>query len=149
MRQTIAEKMRRIAVMWLPILLVGLGGCGKTATVTGNVTYQGRPVAYGSVIFLNADKTARSGVIAMDGSYRVEGVLPGTATIGVISRDPARGRSAVRGRKSTSPVPTAGTAPSVPATGWFPLPSRFESPASSGLRCEVNPGPNSHDIEMK
>jgi hypothetical protein len=141
--------MRRIAAMVLPILLIGVGGCDKTATVTGTVTYQGRPVTYGSVIFLNADKTARSGVIATDGSYRVEGVLPGTARIGVISRDPARGRSAVRGPKSASPATTSETAPTAPASGWFPLPSRFESPASSGLSCDVNSGSSSHDIEMK
>jgi hypothetical protein len=149
MQQAVAEKTRRIAAILLLVLLVGAGGCGKTATVTGNVTYQGRPVTYGSVIFLNADKTARSCAIATDGSYRVEGVLPGTVSIAVISRDPAKGRSAVRGRKSTSPAKTAGASPSVPATGWFPLPSRFESPASSGLSCDVSSGLSSHDIDLK
>ncbi len=149
MRQAVAEKTRRIAAMMLLVLLVGAGGCGKTATVTGNVTYQGRPVTYGSVIFLNADRTARSCAIATDGSYRVEGVLPGAVNIAVISRDPAKGRSAVRGRKSTSPAKTAEASPSVPAMGWFPLPSRFESPAASGLSFDVSPGLSSHDIEMK
>jgi len=131
----------------LPILLAVAGGCNRTATVTGKVTYQGRPVTYGSVIFQSADKTARAGVIAADGSYRVEGVLPGRATIAVISQNPAKGRSVVRVGK---PAPTAtGASPSEPATGWFPLPARFESPASSGLSCEVDPGPSSHDIELK
>ena len=149
MRQAVAGKMRRSGAVLLPLLLAIAGGCSKTATVTGKVTYQGRPVTYGSVIFLNADKTARSSVIAPDGSYRIEGVLPGTVKIAVISRDPAKGRSVVRGRKSPPTDKTAGASPSVPATGWFPLPARFESPASSGLSCNVDSGPSGHDVEMK
>ena len=145
MRQAITTTTRRLGAMLLPILLAVAGGCNRTATVTGKVTYQGRPVTYGSVIFQSADKTARAGVIAADGSYRVESVLPGKATIALISRNPAKGRSVVRVGK---PAPT-GASPSAPATGWFPLPARFESPASSGLSCEVAPGPSSHDIELK
>jgi len=149
MRQAITTTMRRSGAVLLPILLAVAGGCSKTATVTGKVTYQGRPVTYGSVIFLNADNTARSGVIAADGSYRVENVLPGTVKIAVISHDPAKGRSVVRGRKSTPTAKTTGASPSVPAGGWFPLPPRFESPTSSGLGCDVSAGPSGHDIEMK
>jgi hypothetical protein len=135
--------------MLLPIVLVGISGCDKTATVTGKVTYQGRPVTYGSVIFLNADKTARSGAIAADGSYRVERVLPGTVKIAIISRDPAKGRSANRGHKPVQPETNAGASPTMSVASWFPLPSRFESPASSPLGCNVPSGQFNHDIDLK
>src|SRR5262245_2949554 len=89
---------------WLlfPTLLAGACGCADTATVTGKVSYRGRPVTYGSVIFLSADKTARSGVIGPDGTYTVEGVHPGQAKVGVISRDPSKGR-ARRGSRAAAP----------------------------------------------
>src|SRR5438128_758039 len=73
--------------------IIGLCGCGRTATMTGKVSYKGRPVIYGSVIILHADNTARSGIIQADGGYTVEGIQPGTVKIGVISRDPSKGTS--------------------------------------------------------
>ena len=90
MKRQISEK-RDGRRLLLPILLATICGCGSAARVTGKVTYQGRPVKYGSVIFLSADKTARFGVIEPDGSYTVESVPSGTVTIAVISRDPQEG----------------------------------------------------------
>ncbi len=147
--ETGTRKTRLIAALLSSTLLAGAGGCSKTATVTGKVTYQGRPVLYGSVIFLNADKTARSAAIAADGSYRIEGLLPGAVRIAVISHDPAKGRSVVRGHKSAQPEKNPGGPPSPPMAGWFPLPPRFESPATSGLDCDVVSGQVSHDIDLK
>ncbi len=149
MRQPVSKQKRWIAALLLSILLAAAGGCGKRATVTGKVTYQGRPVTYGSVIFLSADNTARSGAIAADGSYTVEGVPLGAVKIAVISRDPSKGRSVVRGRKPARSDNHARTASPKPAAGWFPLPSRFENATSSGLGCDVASGQLHYDIEMK
>ena len=91
------QAFQRITRTWLlPVLLAGVCGCDRGATVTGKVRDQGRPVTYGSVTFLSADKTAHFGVIEPDGSYAVEGVPRGTAKIAVISHDPSKGRSTVR-----------------------------------------------------
>ena len=104
----------RLAGWLFPILLAGVCGCGNTAKITGKVTYQGRPVVHGSVTFLSADKTARSGVIEADGSYAVEGVPSGTVQIGVTSRDPSRGHTVVRDGRRVHPDKIE---------GWFPLPA--------------------------
>jgi hypothetical protein len=82
--------------IWLSVaamFLVGASGCGRTATVKGKVTFQGRPVTHGSVILLSSDGKARSGVIESDGSYSVENVPAGDLKIGVISRNPSKGRT--------------------------------------------------------
>ena len=42
--------MRRARAFGPLVLLAALTGCGGTATVSGKVTYQGRPVLSGSVI---------------------------------------------------------------------------------------------------
>ena len=138
---------RWIASATVLIAIATAGGCGNGATtVTGKVTYRGRPVTYGSIVFLSADKTARSAVIQPDGSYTVENVPPGPVRIGVISRDPAKGRAARRKRQSSPP----GSPPAVPAaTGWFPLPAEFETAETSRLGCTVTGGRFHHDIELK
>ena len=132
------------------ILLAAVCGCGKsTATVTGKVTYQGRVVSYGSVIFLSANKTARSGVISPDGSYTVDGVALGPVSIAVISHDPSKGRSVLRDHKPAQPG-SQGTAPQEAALKrWFPLPRTFENPLTSGLGCTLASGRVSHDIDLK
>ena len=103
--------MRR-AFRIMPVLLfVALSGCGDgTATLSGTVTYKGRPVTSGSIIVLNGDGTARSGVIQPDATYTVAGVKLGRVKIGVLSPNSARLRDAskcIRRRVSFTPVTVA------------------------------------------
>ncbi len=148
MRRSIAGKNCVAGRLLLLVILAGVCGCGRTATVAGKVSYQGRPVIHGAVTFLSADKTARSAAIEPDGSYTVEGVPPGIVKIGVISRDPARGRSAVAGQTAVRRQ-EPGAAPAPPMPGWFPLPARFEDPGSSGISLEVGSGRVRYDIDLK
>jgi hypothetical protein len=149
MRRRVPREVRWLRCLPAVILLAGACGCGNTATVTGKVTYQGRPVTYGSVIFLSADNTACEGVIEPDGSYTVQGVHAGDVKIGVISRDPSKGRSVLRGEKPARPGKAGGAPRKPPPEGWFPLPTRFEDPASSGLGCTIASGHVVHPIEIK
>src|SRR5262245_55103088 len=116
------------------LLLIGAAGCGSKATVMGKVSYQGRPVVYGSVIMVGSDKKASSGVIEPDGRYRLEGVHPGLVRVAVTSRNPSKARShqgkniAGSGKKAIE--------------GWFPLPSRFEDTEKSDLVFTVTKGRN-------
>src|SRR5690349_503951 len=88
--------MRRTFVI-AAVLIGAAAGCGgQGATVSGKVSYKGRPVVSGSVIVLNPDGTARTGVILPDGSYTVEGVSRGLVKIGVLSPDPAHTRSILK-----------------------------------------------------
>jgi hypothetical protein len=130
----------RIVALLGAMVFAALGGCGgRTATVTGKVSYQGRPVTYGSVIFVGADKSARSTAIEADGSYMVASVPRGIAAIAVISPDPSKGRAA---KKQDVANETA-------AKQWFALPSKFEDPRTSGLACTIDAGHVSHDIDLK
>jgi hypothetical protein len=132
---------------WLAVgLLLSACGCGRTATVSGKVTYQGRPVTYGSVTFLGPDQTAHSGVIGHDGNYTVAGVYPGEVKIGVISHDPSKGRSVLRGDKPARPGKN-GTKPGT--EGWYPLPHKFEDPEASGVGCVVSAGRVTYHIELR
>jgi hypothetical protein len=133
----------------LLLLLAGVGGCSRTAKVTGKVSYQGRPVTYGSVIFVDGTKAARSCAIGADGSYAVEGVTPGNVEIGVISRDPSKGRSAVHGRKLAQTDKKGAGSSGTATGGWFPLPAKLENPETSDITCTVGSGRVTHDIDLK
>src|SRR5438046_4965070 len=113
------------ALACLPlILLTTLSGCGgETATLSGKVTYRGRPVTSGSIIVVHEDGTARVGVIEPDGTYAVEGVKRGRVKIGVFSPDPAHARSILtpdenRAKEALKHVKGAKKATKPKAAGW-------------------------------
>jgi hypothetical protein len=134
------SKNARWAVALLGVILVTTAsGCGGPATVTGKVTYLDRPVTYGSVVFLSADKTARSTAIEPDGTYTVERAPRGTVAIAVISRNPSKGRKAK----------SEGGDHAADVKQWLPLPPKFEDPSTSGLGCMVDANRVHHDIELK
>lgn len=125
-------------------VLAMASGCAKTATVKGTVTFGGKPVTHGSVILLSPDNTAQSGPIDQNGSYIIEGVHPGEVKIGVISRAPSKehSKAADRGKKNAA-------AKHEKDKDWFPLPRKYEDPATSGLTCNVGAGIVEHDIALR
>src|SRR5947208_1149647 len=88
--------MPRVIPCSLICVALGLTGCNSGSTLTGKVSYKGRTVTSGSVIVLNADGTAQSGVIHPDGRYVVNGVKIGSVRLGVFSPDPAHARSILK-----------------------------------------------------
>ena len=149
MRPHSSKNVLRFGWLLVSMSLAGVCGCSRTAKVTGKVTYQGRLVTYGSVIFFSPDKTVRSAAIEPDGSYTVEGVPRGTVQIAVISRDPSKGRSVVRGRKPVYPGQKGAGSPETAVKGWFPLPPKFEVPGAAALSCTVDSGRVGYDIDLK
>jgi hypothetical protein len=110
--------------------------------VAGKVTYQGKPVAWGSVTVLAADGSTHQAGINPDGTYRLEKVPTGPARVGVSSPDPKP--SARAARSGDDRVSTAG--PDLPPGAWFPLPDKLGDPNTSGLTLTVG-GPG--DLDLK
>jgi hypothetical protein len=117
-------------------------GCAPArGDVSGKVTYQGRPLVYGTVMFLGRDNLPVMGPIRPDGSYTVTGVLVGEAQVAVNSPDPLPAqRVDKRGRAMTSPVDRS---------QWFPIPEDYGDPRKSGLQCPVGRGQTPYDIDLK
>jgi hypothetical protein len=140
---------------WLAsaILAVSLSRCGNgTATLSGKVTYRGRPVTSGSIVVLNADGTAKSGVIQPDGTYSVAGVGRGHVRLAVISPDPAHGRSVLTveaNRARAGQKRTHAVAYRPKTSSWFPLPRELGDPQSSGLERDVGGSSMEYDINAK
>src|SRR5262245_11102874 len=74
-----------VALAFLTLAAVGCGGRGD---VSGKVTYNGKPLVFGTVQFEASDKTIKQANIETDGSYFIAGVPVGEAKVAVSSDNP-------------------------------------------------------------
>jgi hypothetical protein len=78
-------KRTRMARGWsLVVAAVLAAGCGSAVTVSGEVTYDGKPVEDGRITFLPADGKGPSvGGVVTGGRYTVKNVTPGPKVVKV------------------------------------------------------------------
>src|SRR5262245_59371764 len=75
---------RAIAILTLPLLLLGLSGCGGSAGVSGKVTYDGNPVEDGYITFAPKDDMGQKvGAKIENGRYVVKDILPGPKVVSI------------------------------------------------------------------
>jgi hypothetical protein len=110
--------------------------------VSGKVTYNGKPVVFGTVLIHGRDGL-RQGSIAPDGSFTVRGVATGEARVAVNSPNP---KSIVL-YPNKNPKYKQEPYPDVP--GWFEIPSKYENVSTSGLTYTIKGGTNTINIELK
>jgi len=160
-------------------MVVGIAGCSPSMTkVKGKVTFQGKPVVWGSVTLADAKGQFYQGEINLDGTYEIENVPPGPVKIGVYSPKPedehtAGGRTksstgGARGAVGRGGGAGGGQAEDPrerfiasqggrqeapprpkPAPGqWFPIPDKNNDPMKSELVGAVKPNVDLN-IELK
>lgn len=138
------------------VSLVLTVGCAGKADVTGNVTYKGKPVVWGTVTLLDSSGAAHQGQIDLSGNFAIPAVPSGPVKIGVHSTNPDTGRPSqprdVSGRGTVgsrggaddprakfTPAPT--TEQPRPEPGkWFPLPDTASDPMTSNITGVVQKG---------
>jgi len=125
----------RTLALSAPLALAALR-CQGRGDVSGKITFQGKPVVFGTILFVGSDGILRQSNIEKDGSYAVRGVRTGEARVAVHSPNPRR-----------ITVLEGPAYPDVP--GWVALPKKFESIDTSGLTYTVHRGSNMIDIELK
>ena len=140
----------RKVVCAVQCLLIGLLpslGCGKagrleTATVSGTVTLDGKPLTTGAAIFTPEMGRAATGAVQADGSYTLGTYSPSDGAV------LGRHRVAVMAREKLPA--SAGGGPPMPALGgkWL-IPAFYGDSARSGLSFEVKSGgSNRYDIHL-
>jgi hypothetical protein len=149
---------RPLLVICLVLLNLSAVGCGSgTGDLSGKVSYQGKPLALGSVLLIGADAKPRSAWIETDGSYRFADVPVGEAKLAVYSPDPAKqaklGKKDKKRRSSSKrplpPKPAAPELPTVDGTKWFAIPAEYGDVDHSGLRVTIHRGSITYPIDMK
>src|SRR5437867_11811654 len=86
------------------IFIVGLLGCGPgRGDLSGTVTFEGKPLRFGTVLVLGGDGIPKSGQIEEGGAYSVKDIQAGPIKVAVTSADP--GKSQPAQRVPGTPVP--------------------------------------------
>jgi len=131
--------MGRNLVAWGGLVVCLALGCGgkPVATVSGLVTYQGKPLSKGRVVFINVTGESGTGEIGPDGRYTLQ-VGPGTCQVSIQSReaDTEMGRGDRKGPGGTM-------------LGKSLIAERYADHQHSGLKFEVKAGQNTADFSLK
>jgi len=139
--------MNRLALAAATVFaLTFLAGCtgGGAASVTGKVTYRGKPLTTGTVYLAGPDGVQAASAINPDGTYQMFAVAAGPVKIGVISLKP----QPVRGRPAKQAAGAPPPAPPPDVTGWVEIPEKHADPLTSGLTTDLKSGANEYDIEL-
>ncbi len=123
-----------LAMCAIVVLLIALCGCGQRfemGQVSGRVTYRGKPLPEGTVMFVPENGLGAAGGIRPDGTYRV------------LTKRPFDG--ATVGRHKVCVMP-----PFQPQTPGYPaIDLKYQDAESSGFEFEVKGGvENVFDIDL-
>lgn len=139
---------------WIGCLVLGASlaaaGCGgSTGTVSGKVYYKNTLVKGGNVSFVSDQKkTSQLAEIQEDGSYKVEKMPVGEATI-TVDTSSFKPLPAARGMKPPPGVQAPGGYDMEARTKrYVPIPERYTDPAKSGLKYTVKGGSQDHDLKL-
>jgi hypothetical protein len=118
------------------------GGKGKTDSVSGKVTLDGKPVA-GEITFICSDGKEFKSPLTQDGGYSIIAPPKGVAKIGVKGMLLGLGgtlkKADSKGGESLATGPgSSGVAP----------PAKYADPAKSGLTYDIKGGSETHDIAL-
>ena len=142
------------------VLLLGLAtaACAPgTGSVSGAVTYNGRPLPSGTTLpFYGPDNSVTAGQIAPDGTYLIPEISAGPATITVATMPPLPSRELLH---ITKPPPDPTNPPKVSKAKspggsetshrYVPIPARYRKLGESGLRYTVRRGSQQFDIDLQ
>jgi hypothetical protein len=120
-------------------------------TLTGQVSFLGKPVSVGHVIAIAADGSMHSGSIDGRGQYVIAKIPGGKVQLGVVSRDPAQTllRQVRLAQGSDRLPPEDRTAARSGMAGkWIALPIQYEDPRSSGIETFIK-GSTEFHIELR
>lgn len=133
---------RASVTLFALLLLTVYSGCGPTpSTITGKVTFEGKPISTGSIVFISPGGKVVSGNIFV-GDYHVTGVEtgPGT-TVSISSHQPSP--------LMRPPTEDGGDVPQRKTLEYTPIPGRYRRSETSGLTCNVVEGEQTLDFALQ
>jgi hypothetical protein len=148
------RKLRAAAVAAAALSLFVLQGCGRhkpeTAPVAGHVTYRGKPVPSGRIVFYPSHGRSAMGTIEPDGSYRLTTFDPGDGALLGRHRVTIEATRIIRAPQPKSlgeESQFGGVAANGLAILWL-VPETYSRPESTPLTAEVTRGKNTVDFNL-
>jgi hypothetical protein len=152
-----AELARTTTPVALAALAVALGGCARTASVSGRVTFNGKPLPMGRITFLGSDGRASDPGTIDEGRYEVTNAPRGecrikietqylvqmTAMMAGMSGRGGRSGAADRGRQQFAEKmgqfqsEDRKKLQETVASAYVEIPTKYEDPDKSGLTFTV------------
>ena len=142
----VGDLMMRILCCSLLLLAVTAIGCGDrgidlpTAQVSGTVSYQGKPLEFGKVLFFHPSGHVASAKIAADGTFKLT-AYQGQNNVAVECYDVDR-PGAAQDRTNQGAGDFASRSRSIMGRDKSLIPIRYRNYSKSGLTFEVKPGEN-------
>jgi hypothetical protein len=138
---------RLVSLGLLLVVLVGCGGNPPTAEVTGTVTYDGRPLKEGTIIFEAPGARPASGKIVDGKIVEVTTFKPGDgAPIG-------NHKVAIQSVKTSEAAAPQDPGQATPKAGYMGstslIPEVYGNPETSGLTATIKEGTNAVTFELK
>jgi len=120
------------------LLLLGCGGGPPTGDVNGTASYEGVPIADGTITFTPVDgKGTTAGGFIKDGKYDVKKVPVGAMKVQITS-------SKEVGKKKVYDTPNSPVMP----VNIDPLPEKYKDPLKTELRYDVQAGSNEKNWDL-
>jgi len=127
--------MRKTSILLLALFLIALAGCGgpRLAPVTGNVTYQNKPLKEGSITFIPAKGRSATGKIVNGEIVDVTTIKKGDgATVGPV-------KVAIQATENTGDMYKEKAL----------LPAQFGNADTSKLTADIQSGDNKLTFDLK
>jgi hypothetical protein len=138
---------RWLAVLLLTPSFLALAGCGSggAGSVSGKVTFQGKPLPSGRITFFceGGEKPVMSCNIK-DGAYKIDKAAVGSARVSVQTFEFKRVH--VPGEPKSSNLP-GDEEPATPGS-YVRIPQKYRVPDSSGLTYTITKGAQTKDFEL-
>jgi hypothetical protein len=118
------------------VVVVALSGWNAKGTVTGKVTFKGKPLPNGLVVFVDSDDNRYPALIERDGSYTTRAKLPCRSMKVIVGTSPNGNVNLVLPEPSMFPV------------SHVPIPRHYAAPDKSGLAIDVRRGLQVFTIDL-
>ena len=143
----------RLSVAALILLLAGCGGPSRPATVpvSGRVTYQGKPVPLGQIVFYPEKGRPAMGSIGPNGSYRLttfvagDSAIPGRYRVTIQATRTIGGGTRPKGLEEE--LHGVGRSSAKTVTEWL-VPETYARQEATPLKAEVKPGSNTINFDL-
>jgi hypothetical protein len=143
----LAGRGAKASLVFLLLAIAGCGGGRTAVTITGTVSYQGKPLPAGRISFIGPGGQVASALISEDGGFEASNVPLGQVKVGVstpLPPPPEIIKAAKEGKRrfgKGNPITVDSNTVSIPA--------KYSDPATSGLTLTVTEGAQPFVIELK